>query len=174
MICKYGSHRTNADGSCNVSFNRPDGIKYYVNMPKEWKGDVLGWIKSEKIEDFLSKKFEHDRLYDEVNNIKRRIKMGVCNIKFHFDNFDGNIEIYNASFGYYDTSGLLNSLINLFDFKNPKFKEEFIKVAKKNNIKVKTINIVNQRDDKDYEIVEITSSWEVFNRDNKIKELLAE
>lgn len=172
MICKYENHRENNDGSFDVVFNRPDSMKYCVHMPKEWKKDVLEWIKSEKIEYFLSKKYEQDKLYDEVNNIKRRIKMNVSGIIFYFDNLDGNIQIYNASFGYPPYRNLLNILITLFDLTNPKFTEEFIRASKTINIKVKTINIVSQRYDREYEIVDINSSWEEFNRDNKIKELI--
>ena len=53
ITCKYGGHRTNDDQSCRVSFNRPDGLKYYVNMPAKFNGPgvgVLDWIESEGIE----------------------------------------------------------------------------------------------------------------------------
>lgn len=172
VTCKYGSHRTNDDGSCNVSFNRPDRRKYYVQMPKKWKGNVLDWIKVEGIEIFLSKKFEHDKLYDEVNNIQRRLRLRVNGITFHFDSFDGHIQIYNASFGYHNDSGLLDSLTSMFDLTHPKFTDQFIEASKTNNIEVKTVKIVKQRWDYDYEDIEINSSWEEFNRDNKIKELV--
>ena len=66
ITCKYGGHRTNDDQSCRVSFNRPDGLKYYVNMPAKFNGPgvgVLDWIESEGIEIYLTKKFNHMVVY---------------------------------------------------------------------------------------------------------------
>lgn len=167
---KYNGHRENEDGSCNVSFRRPDGLKYYVHMPSKWKS-VLDWIKDEGIEIFLSKKFESDKSYDESNNIQRRLRLRVSGIIFHFDSFDGHIEIYNASFGYHESSGLLDSLTSMFDLTSTKFTNLFIEKAKDNNIEIKTIKVVKQRWDKDFENVEINGTWEEFNRDRKLNQL---
>lgn len=176
IICKYSSHSENDDGSCIVAFTKPDLQKYYVYMPKKWKYNVLGWIQAEGIEIFLSKKFKHDKLYDKINNIQRRLKININGITFCFDSFDGHIEIYNALVGYYNFQ-CLDSLTSTFDLSHPKFINQFSEHLKKsdNNIEVKTIKVVKQRDYllEDNEVFEINGSWEEFIRDEKIKELIA-
>lgn len=173
ITCKYGGHRTNDDQSCRVSFNRPDGLKYYVNMPAKFNGPgvgVLDWIESEGIEIYLSKKFNHMVAYDEHNNIKRGLKIHLNRIEFWFDSFDGHVEIYNADFGRH--LGLLDSLRDLFDLENPKFTSQFIeKVKEKLDLEVKSIKVGKTRFDMDYEYVEIDGKWEEFNRDNILTEV---
>lgn len=168
-MIKYNGHRTNNDDSCDVSFSRPDGLEYKVNMPSTFKS-VLDWIKKEGIEIFLSKKFNQDKEYDEVNNIQRRKFIHLNRIGFKFDSFDGHIEIYNSYFG--PNFGLLDSLTDIFDLDNPKFTGPFKdKVEKEHNIKVKTIKVVKTRYDSSCETVVIEGTWEQYNRDNKLKQL---
>ena len=174
ITCKYSGHRTNDDGSCRVSFNRPDGLKYYVDMPVKFNGPGLGvldWIREEEIEIFLTKKFNHDAQQDKYNNIKRKLSIHLNRINFWFDSYDGHIEIYNAYFARH--LGLLDSLKDLFDFEDPKFTSQFIeKVKEKLDLEVKTIQVVKTRYDLEYEnIGEITSKWEQFNRNKQLEKL---
>jgi hypothetical protein len=169
-MIKYSSHRENSDGSCDVGFNRPDGLRYLVKMPAKWKRHVLDWIKQEGIEIFLTKKFNYDTEYNKVNNIQLRKVIYLNRIQFAFDSFDGHIEIYNASNGRYST--LLDSLTDLFDLDNPKFTEPFKeKVEKEHNIKVKTIKVLKTRWDSDYEDVVVDSTWEEYNRNQRLNQL---